>query len=746
MFKSHHNRQDTAESTSWLDTIDESAGSSSSSVHSRSSSTGLRRKRLRAASGETHADFEAAFDAAVEAAYDDGFEPAEGENESPAHEEHQVYLRSEPQQDIVSDVRRNVELAKERVREAQREPAIALAKENERRRLEESRHLRNSTEMEYEEDEADEEERLLDELSKDYIFDGPEYNAQAKSALPRQSDSSGFSGRTGASSNGSNFASAGTSSSTVPETSMLPELVNKLQAKSLPPPQHPPPMGALPPPPQAKSGSTPVHQTNGFVARPSSQVTAQGVRDRRLSGMKALPLKIETNTKAPPAPESAAPKLQPSSKTDSNLTPQSLPEPPQSAFAVVPLQDASSDTDSKPLTLSIKETGSRKGSSPMPTPSPADGDESSSAILATPSLTKVTSADSFESVPSVPDSPGRFNVKGSIGPRSLKKNFSSSSLKNKILSVSVPEPYEISPNPPGSSGSSIRQRRAPSSIVPGLPTPTGASFIVSGLPTEDIHVFDNDVHSPTTPGSPNPTVLNPPLPLEPCPESSLLRPFWFLRCIYQTIAHPRGGYISNRLFVPRDIWMLKTTKLKGVEEKISSCDLLSATLLKLAQVDTLDASAVLKEMQFLESVMEQTQASLSRRLGSEVGTTGAPWLSKASNGHEEMNPASETLASKGTNVTAKSYLSWKRIRSRNTSGPMPTATAAPASKDSPKDVTTIKSLPMTTTTNPKFPKRDLSQVQYGGPNANYMAALAKLCDAVQVLGKRCRADKLTTDH
>ena len=737
--KGHHNRQDTAESTSWLDTIDESGGSSStSSVHSRSSSIGLRRKRIRAGSGATHADFDAAFDAAVEAAYDDGFEPAVDENGEPNHGE--ILEQAPTGQGLITGVRRNAELAREAAPAAEVEPAIALVKEHQKKPSEGFRQSSDSMDLEYGDDEAEEEERLLDELSKDYLLDGSDYDDQAKSALPRQSDSSGFSGGTWGSSNGSNFASAGTSSSTVAETLMLPTLVTKLQAKPLPPPMHPPPKGALPPPPKVVHGPPPGPPSNGTVARPASLVTAPGVRERRLSGMKIKQLKIETNTKAPPAPESAAPKLQPSSNPGPSLTPQSIPEPPQSAFATVQSQEVSSDPDSKIDTLSTRDIDSRKRSSPQPTPSPANGDGTPDTIPATPALTKVTSADSFESVPSVPDSPGRFNVKGSTGPRGLKKNFSSSSLKNKILSVSVPEPSEISSNPPGSSGSSVKQRRFPSSAVPGLPPPTGASFIVSGLPEDDIHVFDNDIHSPTSPGSPNPAVMNAPLPLEPCPESSLLRPFWFLRCIYQTIAHPRGGYISNRLFVPRDIWKVKTTKLKSVEEKVSSCDLLTATLLKLAKVDTFDADAVLKEMQFLEDVMRQTETTLSKKLGSEVGTGGVPWLSKGSKGLDETHSTSDTLVPKSTSTSTKtSYLSsWKKLRPKNSSGPGYTAaTAVAASKDASKDIPTIKSLPMTTASHPKFPKRDLSQVQYGGPNSNYMAALAKLCDAVQVLGKTC---------
>src|SRR5690349_24301731 len=70
-----HTREISSESMSWLDTIDESGGSALSSVHSRTSSLGVRRKHIRSASGATEAEFDAALDAAVEAAYDDGFEP-----------------------------------------------------------------------------------------------------------------------------------------------------------------------------------------------------------------------------------------------------------------------------------------------------------------------------------------------------------------------------------------------------------------------------------------------------------------------------------------------------------------------------------------------------------------------------------------------------------------------------------------------------------------------------------------------
>ena len=47
----------------------------------------------------------------------------------------------------------------------------------------------------------------------------------------------------------------------------------------------------------------------------------------------------------------------------------------------------------------------------------------------------------------------------------------------------------------------------------------------------------------------------------------------------------------------------------------------------------------------------------------------------------------------------------------------------------------VPSLPMTANPTSRPPKRDVASVTFGGPNANYMAALARLCDAAQVVGE-----------
>ncbi|KAL8934234.1 MAG: hypothetical protein Q9216_006009 [Gyalolechia sp. 2 TL-2023] len=722
----HHVRQETAESTSWLDTIDESGGSSASSVHSRTSSIGLRRKRIRAASGATEAEFDAALDAAVEAAYDDGLEPANDDYYGPEDIPELPSGEEEPPASVPGTMQ-NDELAKERVREAEREVAISAAKDREKKRLQQKLGARDSIGSGLSDNEADDEERMLEEMTRGYVLDS-DYTMQSKSALPRQSDSSSFSGRTWGSSIGSNPTSAGTSFSVPAGAPALPSLPAELQAKQMPPPTHPPPSMALPNLPNSILNGNLVKSPSG--APPNQRASNPGVRERRLSGLKAGQLKIETNAKVLSAPVAPAPKTQPPSSL-APLSTSSITEPPKSAFAIPdPRQALPGLTIPSPANATAAQSNARKGSSPLP--GPGSVETTPNTFPPMPSLDQVPTADSEDSVPSAPDSPARLTSKGSAGPGTLRKNFSSSSLK-KMLSVSLPENPET-----GSSSSNMKQWRLPASTIPTMPTPKGANFIVEAIPSGGIHLFDSDIHSPVSPGSPNPMSMNAPSPLEPCPASTLLRPFWFMRCIYQSITHPRGAYITTRLFVPRDIWKVTNVKLKNVDDKVSSCDLLTATLLNLAKVNTFDANAVLEEMQGLEQIMEQSQAVLSKKLGSEVGVSGAAWLAK---GSSDMASSGEVHGGKSGNAGTKSYLSsWRKKMSKNSS--MSAAFAASAisnrSKDGDKEAPVMSSLPMTSSQHSRFPRCDLGQVEYVGPHSHYMGALARLCDAAQFLDQIAR--------
>lgn len=684
----HHHRAASNESISWLDTIDESGGSScSSSVHSLQMGS-LQRKHLRYASGATEAEFDAALDAAVEAAYDDNLEPYEEEG-------------------MVSPYRKNVELARERVREAEREMAIEAAKRHDREsrmRGDSLPHVRDgSLDLGGQTEEADDEERILDEMTRDYMLDDFDFGLQSKSALPRQSDSSTFSGSTWHSSMSSARNTAGTSLSTVteldtsPTSTVTPKPLPERPTNTLPPVSESEPQTEVPIPP------TPSHKSTGSGG-------ASSVRSRRLSGQNAKQLKIETSLPANQGPLTQPPYT---------LKVDETPALPKTANPTLPNTSLKMPSQSNLQAPSLNSAAVSPADS-MPSISPS---------------TSLTQAMSNENITSDPSS----RTKTTGPPPPLKKNKSSLSLRNRQMSVSSPDGSDVSVGTPLSTTFTTFSQRKPSNAqlaqTPGIPT-----FTLDGmnLPTGGMHLFEADIHSPYSPGSPNPLAINAPIPLEPCPESYLLRPFWLMRCFYQTLAHPRGGYLSTKLFVPRDIWNVKGVKIKSMEEKISNIDLLTAALLKLGRVDTLDADATLEEMQALELVLDQVQSNLIKKLGSEVGTSGVGSMFKDAQTVGVTSPDGSTATELPSRLggTSNRYLNtWKKLRSKNSGVNLANLAS---NKEVSKDSLTMSTLPMTTLPNIRFAKREVSQVEFIGPNASYMGSLTRLFDAVQVLDQIAR--------
>lgn len=681
-----HSRDVSTESTSWLDTIDESGGSSGSSIRSRTSlDAGF--EHGRSASADIETEFDAALDAAVEAAYDEGLEPA--------HDTKSVLV-----DDVVSNARRNVELAKQKVREAQLESEAAWARDRERRRLQESSQGQyDDLESSYEDNEAEEEERILEEMMADFEFD-----LQSKSALPQSgSDDHVDKERSDSvrpitpSASNSRTASAANKSNSYDRSFQSP------------PPMESPPAGLqsnVSTPPFSRLNESPVTNT---PYNPS-------VRVRRLNSQNLTNLSIDTNTSVPTdkeiprtVPPSFSHPLSPNSKIGNAFSPirREFREDPSSqnrdpGKAHMALNSLDSTTSPNTPKRTSRERGDDDDATPFP-----------SNIMG-----RVTSA---------PDN-------------NTKKNITSPPkvLRSRNMSVSSPTSYLQSPETPNSGTFTISESRKPTTpLLPMLPTPTSGgggpaySLLASGGP----YLFDNNIHS-AMPGSPNMSAPNAPIPLEPCPQSFLLRPFWLMRCLYQTIAHPRGGYLTTKLFIPKDVWRVQNVKLRALEEKISNCDLLTAALLKLAQVDMFDADAVLEEMQSLENILDQVQNIWTKKLGSEVGVQASMSLFKSSNLDEASITSDHFPSSKSSNGTGKSYLSsWRKLRSKS-SGTTNTNTATISGvKDSGKDNLVMNSLPMAETPTSQIPQRKPGELQCSGPNANYMNALARLFDAAQVIGK-----------
>ncbi|EPS29096.1 hypothetical protein PDE_04045 [Penicillium oxalicum 114-2] len=691
---------DSNETTSWLDTIDESGASSPSSANSKASSVYLRRRTSRRLSTDTEAEFDAALDAAVEAAYDDGLEPVEE-------------YQDEEGDSVVANARRNIELAKQRVREAELEAEAAMSRGRDLRPVQEQYLLDDAggQTLEYLDEEAEEEERLLEEMTKGYVMDEFEFGLQTKSALPRESDSSNMSGHTWESSLASNATGPGSLAlSTLAEDddSVLP--LDFLDQTLLP---TAPPTAALPPIPVSSDfPSLPLPRASVSSPAPPPPPMGPppipGVRARRLSGQASTELKIETGSHAR------------SSSTVSNVDPFMIP-PTQPAPAAS--KDEASQEPSRSATPSF-----RANLHPTSRRNPSTG-----SFVDHINLIKTRTQEDEEG--GLPVLPAAIRPMGKVpsAPDGLDKvGATTKSFRNRNVSVPIPDTVPVSPTTPWSGSFSSQETQKASGIphMPVLPTPTAPLFTQNGLPTGGLDLFDCEIHSPTSLGRPNMLVHNAPLPLEPCPESFLLRPFWLMRCLYQTLSHPQGGYLSEKLFIPRDVWRVKNVKIKALEDKISNCDLLTAALLKLAQVDMFDADAVLDEMQSFESILDQAQMVLSKKLGNEVGVHAAiPQLRQ----HASFDDAAqfETSVVKSSSTSNKSYRpTWKRLRSK-TSG-ITTVSSFSSVRETSKEQLTMTSVPMTTAPSNQA-RRSVTSLDFSGPNSHYMGALARLFDAAQVL-------------
>ncbi|KAI0206988.1 hypothetical protein F4808DRAFT_447565 [Astrocystis sublimbata] len=693
-FRSHR-RNVSHESGSWLDPIDESGGSTTSSVHSRSSSR-IMRKHIRQPSGDTEAEFDAALDAAVEAAYDEGYEPSDAPGMG----------YDEIDEDPIATSMRRVELAKELARQTERENSIQMARERERQRqLSIGQDSQTYGGDFFDANDSDEEEeRMLEEMTRDYVMEDFALNQQGRSqsSLPRESASSGFTSRTWHSSMGSNPPTATTMLSGISERPSS----SNLRKPSSPP--MPPPTQSLPQPPQN---------------RPSSSA---GVRNRRLSGQNTKQLKIET----------------------SQFVPSSMPPAPLTESAVIHSQPATSFiAQQRQAQALLSGAATRVG--PLSARAPSSPVRSNGLADATGSASPQAAHDNESRANSQTNSPSSTRPV-------MRKNYSTSSLKSlKTRQISVSHIDETDPppmTPISQSMSNSSASRLPT--MPVLPTPLMTSFpdnkIGGGI--GGLHLFESDFHSPVT-QSPNSTLQqqlqNPdmPLPLEPCPADPMFRPFWLMRALYQTLAHPRGGYISNRLFVPQDAWKVKGVKLRNVEDKISQCDLLTAALQKLARVDSTDADAMLDEMQTFENIFEMAQATLTRRLGAEVGSQGMITFRDEKESEAPAVPRNNSISGKG------GAFSWRRLRSKgsavnlasaygsmkaNGNGAGTAAVSGIPERDVASPGVPMPSLPMVTHPSSRPAKRDVASAKFDGPNANYMASLARLFDAAQTVDQIAR--------
>ncbi|KAI5776629.1 hypothetical protein EDC01DRAFT_450248 [Geopyxis carbonaria] len=779
IFLKSHSRQGSEEvTTSWLNTIDESGSSNGEP------SPGWTRKKRSTLESEQAAleklllpeahfgDFDTQLDAAVEAAYDDGYEV----DYSYDREEEEMMMKSP---------RLNVERAKERVREVEREMEMEIQREKERRvereKMEFFKHKRDSDMDFYDDLDGDEseEERMLEEMTRGYTLDDFDFNLDTKSALPRASSSTQYSDSTlarGSSSSGyssgttwgSGHMTTSTSLTTVTEAPTTPPPIplpppptdreprpekekDKFENSETSPSKAPPPPPPPPPPPRNPPPPLPGLSVN----------KASGVRSRRLSALsEALePLKIEapSSTLSTAVPTTVVQGPSPHDETEALSAPIKEPPPmpsipplniPLKSPRSIPMRPSSRPGTSNELRdFPIPESPAHEDE-PLPPPPPPVAPARKLSSPTPPNLTLPTGG--YSSVPltktasddgssgSRAESPAKFAHRVP-GIPALRQIHSSASLRSRNFG----SPESESPATPvtnlfaSSSMSNLRKAfprgGAPNVVMPMTPVQPPAT---AGLPG-GMNLFDTKIHSPDTAdlngGAEMPSSV--PASLEPCPPEPLSKPFWLMRSLYQTIAHARGGYISTRLFIPREVWYIKGVKLKAIDEKINACDIVTAALLKLATVKQDEVNQIFEEMQTLEGVLDRAQQTLSKKLGNDVGPTGA----KALYGDQPPSEAigNDMVTTKAGNIGGgtKSYFSLRKLRTKASnqalsSGFGSAAAAATTGGES------FASLPMARNSTDGVEaqaKRNVDAVQFGGPHAQYISALAKLFDSAQIL-------------
>lgn len=686
-------RTESNASVSWLDTIDESGSSDTSSVHSHSSNNGLHRKHIRNATGETDPDFDEAFDAAVEAAYNEGLEP-----------------------DLDGRSRRETIHAEPHSESALDENVSPM----------DVSHVKD----EFEDDE--EEERILNEFTQDYGH-GFKFDLDSKSALPRQSDSSGYSRSTWQSSQVSDRNTAGSSLSTVPEDLLnarfsgkpasIVSSVNTVRADG--PPPGPPPTSALPRPPS-----------------PTDKRNSATVRARRLSGQNAKQLRIETSTARPVSRKRAStfhhsPSV---SMTDEEQRSRIFGS---DVLIGAPLEPSTSDPEHEQVLRS---------------PPSID------LALHLPNDVSISRAGSVR-VNNSEEHPGELRpMKSNL----FRRNKSSISLRDHQASLPLRDDSDHTVSTPMSATfATLRTKRSLEPLTSQRTNfPSLSAQPVDGQYVNGAYLFDTALsvsHAPSSPRSQ--TETSQPAGLEPCPESSLLRPFWLMRAIGSSITHPRGGFVTSRLFVPRDVWQTRGVKLKSLDEKVANCDLLTAALGRIAGVDTYDADAVMEELQGFEEVMERVQATLTKKLGSDVGVHGAMSMFRdatATSGNGGMSTSNADAASGTTDKAAKSnsgksYLSsWRKLRSKSSGTPLSSTTnsskintSANATGDKGEPYT-MASVPMTNfipvERRGQKAAPNLKGMAFEGPQKEYMGSLARLVQGMSILGKSLSPSLPITPH
>ncbi|KAI9033711.1 hypothetical protein CLU79DRAFT_8470 [Phycomyces nitens] len=163
-------------------------------------------------------------------------------------------------------------------------------------------------------------------------------------------------------------------------------------------------------------------------------------------------------------------------------------------------------------------------------------------------------------------------------------------------------------------------------------------------------------------------------PEEPAGSDSLLEKSKHLRLMFlleQTMVD--GGYLTSRLYIPKNLWNQQSIKLASVDVKAAACESMISYLVRLEKWKKFDdVSGSLKVLDTLLESIEGLQTSLSKKLKRDSvnssSSNGTSNNSVSSGGHPNNGPGKESMGSAGmsTFVSAnetsskktQSFLSW----------------------------------------------------------------------------------------
>ena len=99
--------------------------------------------------------------------------------------------------------------------------------------------------------------------------------------------------------------------------------------------------------------------------------------------------------------------------------------------------------------------------------------------------------------------------------------------------------------------------------------------------------------------------------LEKCPPSTEKRAFWLMRLL--ATCFNTGGFLSERLYVPKDMWMHMASRYSGKELQMAAYKRVSSRLGELSLVDLSDTQLVQRELADFEEMLYGIQKQFMKK-------------------------------------------------------------------------------------------------------------------------------------